>query len=490
MNNKAFTIIELLSAIIIISIIMALVFPAAFNVRKKNKTRIYTEYENMMVEYARISPLNKEDIIDLADLEELDRVKRECIGYVTIDHESEPNEYKAYISCGDDYETEGFNQEFKTSKGNGGNGSDGPIYKLYFLNRDFVTDYSIYQQMMANGQYEYTPGFRETVPYNILLYAGDSGTVGIPTVGIPLIYTGDKEIYCKVGADDPYADENGRSKYVKCNVTYSTSEHKEIIIYSNDGEPETGLVRFYAEEDGVYDFDFNFRYEMVKRVPSITVSNEYSITDSYDKISFSVTTDKGLSLSVNNNKCSVVYQNDGYNTVLCQGLPRGNNTLTFSTAENREYKAGSVTKTFNLPYENGFINITASDDNVPCNGTKIYTISHHGGTLSCTTSNPSVATCSVNGNYVTVNGISSGYFKLTVTSSQTSTYNSASKEIDQYVDSCATWHYKTNLPLLCSNMCSSLCSESSSNTWSCTSSDTTPPSGVSQNTGSRCWCYY
>ena len=487
MNNKGFTLIELLANIVIIAIIMTMVLPSAIRVSRKNQKRIYAEYENMMVEYARINELNTLDLIDLMDLEELEKVKKECIGYVTIDHEIEPNQYKAYISCPPSYETEGFDSTKAIKRyngGNGGNGSDGPIYKLYFINRDFVTDYSISQQMLANSQYEYTPGFRETVPYNIVLHAGDNSSVGIP-----FIYTDDKEIYCNVGADDPYADENGKSKYVKCNVIYYTSEQKEITIHSDDGVPETGLIRVYANEDGVYDFDFNFRYEIVKNNPSITVS-DYTITDSYDKISFSVTTDEGLSLSVNNNKCTIIPGSNGNNTVLCQGLPRGDNTLVFSTAENREYVAGTVMKTFNLPYENGFINITASDDNVPCNGTKTYTISHHGGTLSCTTSNPSVATCSVNGNYVTVNGISHNSFNLTITSSQTSIYKSASKVINDVVGTCADWHYKTNLPLVCSNMCPSLCSESSSNTWSCTSSDTTSPSGASQNTGTKCWCYY
>ena len=112
MNNKGFTLIELLINIVLIALIMGMVLPAALKENRKNQKRIYIEYENMMVEYARVSPLNSEDSIDLENLEELEKVKRECIGYVQINHDSEPNEYKAYISCGDKYETEGFDQTF------------------------------------------------------------------------------------------------------------------------------------------------------------------------------------------------------------------------------------------------------------------------------------------------------------------------------------------------------------------------------------------
>ena len=116
MNNKGFTLIELLANIVIIAVIMTMVLPSAIRVSRKNQKRIYAEYENMMVEYARINELNTLDLIDLDDLEELEKVKSECIGYVTINHEIVPNQYKAYISCGNKYETEDFDQEFKASK--------------------------------------------------------------------------------------------------------------------------------------------------------------------------------------------------------------------------------------------------------------------------------------------------------------------------------------------------------------------------------------
>lgn len=117
MNKKGFTLIELLVTIILIAVIMTLVLPAAFKTSQKNKIKLYHEYENMMVEYARVNPLNVEETIDLEDLEELDRVKAECIGYVLINHATTPEQYQAYISCGNQYETEGFDEEFKASKG-------------------------------------------------------------------------------------------------------------------------------------------------------------------------------------------------------------------------------------------------------------------------------------------------------------------------------------------------------------------------------------
>ena len=45
---------ENVKEIIIIAIIMALVMPSATRVSQNNKKRIYEEYENMMIEYAKV----------------------------------------------------------------------------------------------------------------------------------------------------------------------------------------------------------------------------------------------------------------------------------------------------------------------------------------------------------------------------------------------------------------------------------------------------
>ena len=490
MNKKGFTLIELLATIVLISIIMSIVMVSATKISRDNKLRIYHEYENMMVEYARINELNTGDLIDLFDLEELEKVKRECIGYVSIDHTKTPWEYKAYISCPDDYETEGFDSTKAVKRYNGGN-ADGPIFKILFVNNAFITDYNIYQQIIANGTYEYTPIKGETIPYHVSLSAGV--TEG-NAAGFPFTYTGDKEMFCDVNADEPNGDEHGKSEYVKCYIPYSPYEDKELVVYAADGIPETGEVHIFASDDGVSDFDIRFTYEVVKQDPSINVSNDYiidhNLADSSYTINFYATTDKGLSLSVNNNKCTVTQGNNGYNnTISCRNISRGNTTLTFTTAETRKYKAGSVTKTFNLPFEDGYVNVTGSNNNVPCNGTKTYTVSHHGGTLSCTTSDSSVATCSVSGNNVIVTGISNNSFKLTITSSATSIYSSASKEINDDVGKCTSWHYNSSIAF-CSVLCNSQCSDLGSSTWSCIDSDTNSPSSSSQTTGSHCWCYY
>ncbi len=108
MNKKGFTLVELLATIVIIALIMTLVMPSATKISKNNKTKIYLEYEKMMIEYAKVSKLNNQNTIDLFDLEELDKIKNECIGYVAINHTTTPYQYSAHISCGDQYTSEVF----------------------------------------------------------------------------------------------------------------------------------------------------------------------------------------------------------------------------------------------------------------------------------------------------------------------------------------------------------------------------------------------
>lgn len=111
MNKKGFTLVELLATIVLISLIMIIIMPAASKIERNNKLKIYKEYENMMVEYAKVSKLNSQTTINLMELDELEKVKNECVGYVSINHSTTPNQYTAYISCSDQYTTQDFDEQ-------------------------------------------------------------------------------------------------------------------------------------------------------------------------------------------------------------------------------------------------------------------------------------------------------------------------------------------------------------------------------------------
>lgn len=117
MNKKGFTLVELLATIIIIGLVMTLIMPSASKVSKNNKKRIYKEYEKAMIEYAEVSSLKDGNVIKLSQMnefgeEELGKVKKECDGYVLIDHSSTIPVYSAYITCGDQYTTTDFNSSY------------------------------------------------------------------------------------------------------------------------------------------------------------------------------------------------------------------------------------------------------------------------------------------------------------------------------------------------------------------------------------------
>ncbi len=104
MNKKGFTLMELLTVLVVMVIITMVVYPSVTKLLQKNSKEMYSSYEQMMVEYAKT--LNsKERIILLKELDGLDKIKNECFGYVDTQEE------KAYIKCSDKYKTTGYNND-------------------------------------------------------------------------------------------------------------------------------------------------------------------------------------------------------------------------------------------------------------------------------------------------------------------------------------------------------------------------------------------
>ena len=108
MNNKAFTLTELLIVIGIVALLTIMVLPVINRINQNNEIKKYQSYEKMVAEYAEASMVS--DSTNLCDINgvneaSLDDVKKLCVGYVRIID----GKYKAYISCEKaDYKTDGY----------------------------------------------------------------------------------------------------------------------------------------------------------------------------------------------------------------------------------------------------------------------------------------------------------------------------------------------------------------------------------------------
>lgn len=97
MNEKGFTLVELVGVVVLIAVVSMLTFPALSNLRKNNNEKEFKTYEDMMVEYARSVPnyrsktnicLNQLGIKKIND-------NMTCNGYVKVTN----NNLKAYLTC-------------------------------------------------------------------------------------------------------------------------------------------------------------------------------------------------------------------------------------------------------------------------------------------------------------------------------------------------------------------------------------------------------
>lgn len=113
MNNKGFTLVEMLTAITLLSLVMLLVFPNILKIKDQNDLKTYNSYEKMMVEYAQVYATETTSMITLTELQAAGlKGINNCSGYVLIDGSGNSKTYTAYISCGDNYTTEDYNSGF------------------------------------------------------------------------------------------------------------------------------------------------------------------------------------------------------------------------------------------------------------------------------------------------------------------------------------------------------------------------------------------
>ncbi len=100
MNKKGFTLIEVLTVIVIISLILIIIYPSVKNILEDNNSDLYKQYKKMMIEYAKVSPLRTNDRIKLSELTDLSELitDKSCRGYVEITHGTFDT-YTAHLKC-------------------------------------------------------------------------------------------------------------------------------------------------------------------------------------------------------------------------------------------------------------------------------------------------------------------------------------------------------------------------------------------------------
>ena len=111
MNKQGFTLVELISVVVLISLVMMLIVPGLSSLMNANRRKEYQTYMDMMIEYTKTYPGYKEReyiCLDELNIKEINN-NTDCNGYVEIDN----NRLKSYLSCykGTEkkFETEGFN---------------------------------------------------------------------------------------------------------------------------------------------------------------------------------------------------------------------------------------------------------------------------------------------------------------------------------------------------------------------------------------------
>ena len=103
MNRNGFTLAEMLTVIVIMTLVILISLPSLKTLFEKNNKEKYASYEKMMIEYAKASNIKDNTTIPLDELGDLKKnMDSECTGYVTITNGA----YKAHLTCGNKYSSD------------------------------------------------------------------------------------------------------------------------------------------------------------------------------------------------------------------------------------------------------------------------------------------------------------------------------------------------------------------------------------------------
>ena len=276
--------------------------------------------------------------------------------------------------------------------------------------------YTVYYQITKTG-YQTVEGSKQVV----INKAANPITVTAKT----LTYTGSAQSLVTVSG-------------AQGNVCYSTSAAPTSC--STAGSIPTGTnagtytVYYYVAGNTNYNAKSgNVSVTIGKKADSITITSKTYTYDGNGKAT-SASATSGLTPTVtyySDSSCAT--KTTTSNATAAGGTPKvvGTYYATASTAGNTNYNTASKSCTKAVVIDKATNTLTLSANTgtytYPTSGTFTVTKNTSGGSLSCTSSNTSVATCSISGTTVTVTpGTTEGSATITVTSAATTNYNSVS----------------------------------------------------------------
>ena len=457
-NKNAFTLVELLATIVLIALIMGLVLPSAMRVSKENENRMCEEYANMMEEYAAVSQYKDNYYINLNQLDELSKVKDDCSrttecpdcgGYVFVDHATTPVTYKAYISCKSGCSTEGYNASIESTKTKitVPTCRTGVVYNGQ--NQNLVTE--------NPNKYILTNNIRkdagsQTVRANLTdkrTYAWDDSSQDEKVIRNCSIMQ--KEFTIKAN------DILLRRRLVAPNLTYTESG-----AVSGEPTPLTSNVTFTIKNSSGSVVTYNNQLPLGEYtiIPSASVSSNYKF--------------KGVNgkLTVKNGTFLYALDNQGANTPGTTGIyelygegwysdENATNTITSITKPTKSNStfygyydgtdgsgtqyvnsSGTIigptnyegTKTLYAKWKtNGSLTVSNASMNLTYGTTAYNTYTYNGnGTISCSSSNNNVVTCSVDTTNKRITLVpkaaNSANVTITLSATETSTYTGVSNK--------------------------------------------------------------
>jgi hypothetical protein len=140
-----------------------------------------------------------------------------------------------------------------------------------------------------------------------------------------------------------------------------------------------------------------------------------------------VNSSHGGTLSISSSDTSVATVSLSGTTISITPVKPGNTTITVTSAATTNHTAASAKYPYEVWKTFGWVTLSKDSSELNAGTTSTFTVTdHHGGTLSVSSSDTSVATASLSGTTITITPVArSGSAVITVTSAATSTHDAA-----------------------------------------------------------------